>query len=250
MIRAVIIDDEKDSVEFIHSIINEYTSDIDVVGEAYSVKQGTALIRKEKPELLFLDVEMPAGTGVNLLENFTEKDCHVIFITAFNHYGIQAIKFSAIDYILKPIHIKEFLEAIEKVNEIIAPENNISNRLSALMENLHSASPVKIAVASSSGIEYVVTNNIIRIEADRCYSTLHLKEGNNIIVSRNLGEFQELLLDKNFSRPHHSHLINLAYVKKYIRADGGSILMTDGSYIPVSKSKKELFLAKMANYSR
>ncbi len=241
MIKAIIIDDERDSVEFINSIINEYCPTVEVIGKAYSVLEGTDLLHNVKPDLVFLDVEMPDGTGFNLLENFPEKNFNVIFITAFNHYALQAIKFSAIDYILKPINIKEFVDGVEKVLQIVKPENNINRSFSALMENLQASIPVKIAVSSSEGIEYVETSEIVRIKSDRSYSTIYLNEGREILVSKNLGEFQELLIGRNFFRSHNSHLINLNYVKKYIRSDGGYILMKDKTAIPVSKSKKELF---------
>jgi two-component system, LytTR family, response regulator len=246
MIKAIIIDDEQDSVEFINSIVDEYCPNVEIIGKAYSVADGTLLLKSEKPDLVFLDVEMPDGTGFNLLENFSEKDFNVIFITAFNHYALQAIKYSAIDYILKPINIKEFVEGVEKVNKFVKPENNISRSFSALMENLQASMPVKIAVSSSDGIEYIETNEIVRLRSDRSYSTIYLNEGREILVSKNLGEFQELLIGRNFFRAHNSHLINLMYVKKYIRSDGGYILMKDKTSIPVSKSKKELFHQMMS----
>ena len=245
MIKAIIVDDEQDSVDFINSIIAEYCPNIKVIGKAYSVVEATSLLKKSSPDLVFLDVEMPDGTGFNLLENFPTKNFNVIFITAFNHYAIQAIKFSAVDYILKPINIKDFIDGVEKVVSAIKPDNNIQNRFSILMENLQASMPGKIAVPFLDGIEYLETKEIVRIKADGSYSNIYLQDGREILVSKNLGEFQELLLERSFFRAHNSHLINLVYVKKYIRSDGSYILMNDNTTVPISKSKKELFLKKM-----
>src|SRR4030043_251410 len=172
-LKAIIVDDEQDAVNFINSIIGEYCSSLDVVGKANNVIQGVAAIKEHDPDLVFLDVEMPNGTGFDLLASFPEKDFDVIFITAFNHYAIKAIKFSAVDYILKPINITEF------------------------------------------------------IEADRSYSWFFVTGNRKILVSKHLKEFQDLLSDRYFFRSHNSHLINLKYVRKYIRKEGGYIEMQD-----------------------
>ena len=250
ILRTVIVDDEQDAVDFIESISKEYCPNIEIVGKAYSAIEGIEVINKEKPDLVFLDVEMPHGSGFDLLAGFPEKDFDVIFITAFNHYAIRAIKFSAVDYILKPININEFIEAVKRVEQAREEKAPRNINFSALFENLKTAMPSKLAIPTSSGMEYLITNDIIRIEADRSYSWFYMDGGGKFLVSRNLKEYQELLSDRNFFRTHNSHLINLEHVKKYIRHEGGYIEMTDGSTAPISRGKKDLFLEHMSKISK
>jgi two-component system LytT family response regulator len=247
---TIIIDDEPDAVDFISSIATEYCPDLDVVGKANNVREGVALINEIKPDLVFLDVEMPNGTGFELLTHFPEKTFDVIFITAFNHYAIQAIKFSAVDYLLKPININEFIEAVNKV--VTKRRSGVSSgneNFDILLENLRTSHPTRLVIPTSDGREYLNPKDIIRIEADRSYSWFFITGRHKILVSRHLKEFQDLLNDRNFFRPHNSHLINLDFVKKFIRHDGGYIEMTDGSQIPISRNRKDLFLAHMSRYA-
>jgi two-component system LytT family response regulator len=248
-IRAVIIDDEKDAVGFINSIIGEYCPGLEVAGMAYDTIDGIKIINDIKPDLVFLDVEMPHGSGFDLLTHFPDKNFDVVFITAFNHYAIKAIKFSAVDYILKPININEFIEAVNKV--IQKRSDNLSRgneNIKALLENLKSGLPSRLAIPTSDGMEYLNPKEIIRIEADRSYSWFFITGNRKILVSKHLKEFQDLLSDRYFFRPHNSHLINLKYVRKYVRKEGGFIEMHDGSQIPVSRNRRELFLIHMARF--
>jgi len=248
-LKTVIIDDEPDAVNFIHSIIKEYCPALEVIGIAHNAPEGAAIIRDKSPDLILLDVEMPHGSGFDLLAEFPEKSFDVIFITAFNHYAIKAIKFSAVDYILKPININEFIEAIEKVTEKRNSLTRPNNNFQTLLENLNSSTPAKLAIPTSDGMEYLNTKEIIRIEADRSYSWFHLTGKRKVLVSRNLKEYQDMLNDRNFFRSHNSHLINLEHVKKYIRSDGGAIEMTDGSQVPISRTRRDLFLKHMGRYA-
>lgn len=247
---TVIIDDEQDAVDFISSIVSEYCPGLEVKGKANNVKTGIEIIKDVKPDLVFLDVEMPNGTGFDLLTHFPEKTFEVIFITAFNHYAIRAIKFSAVDYILKPININEFIESVDKViakrkNNPLTGQENIE----ALLENIRTTHPTRLVIPTSDGREYLNPQDIIRIEADRSYSWFFLIGKRKILVSKHLKEFQDLLSDRNFFRPHNSHLINLDFVKKYVRIDGGYIEMADGSQVPVARNRKDLFMAHMERYT-
>jgi len=250
ILKTVIVDDEQDAVNFIESIANEYCPSIKIIGKAYSAIEGVEVITKLKPDLVFLDVEMPHGSGFDLLAGFPEKEFDVIFITAFNHYAIRAIKFSAVDYILKPININEFIEAVKRVEESRKEKTGSNHNFNTLFENLQTALPSKLAIPTSSGMEYLNTREIIRIEADRSYSWFFMGDEKKHLVSRNLKEYQELLSDRNFFRTHNSHLINLEHVKKYIRHEGGYIEMTDGSNVPISRGKKDLFLEHMGRISK
>jgi two-component system LytT family response regulator len=248
-LKTIIVDDEQDAVGFISSIIGEYCPDLEVAGKAHNVTEGVREIKENRPDLVFLDVEMPNGTGFDLLLQFPDKEFEVIFITAFNHYAIRAIKFSAVDYILKPININEFIEAVNRVlqkRKERSSQGNDSVRI--LLENLKSAHPSRLAIPTSDGMEYLNPKDIIRIESDRSYSWFYLPGNRKILVSRHLKEFQDILGDRNFFRSHNSHLINLRYVKKFIRREGGFIEMQDGSQIPVSRGRKEIFLARMAAF--
>jgi two-component system, LytTR family, response regulator len=248
-LRTIIVDDEPDAVNFISSIIGEYCFSLEIVGTANNVTEGVSKIKEKNPDLVFLDVEMPNGTGFDLLKHFPEKEFDVVFITAFNHYAIKAIKFSAVDYILKPININEFIEAVNKVILKRSEKSSQSNdNFKILLENLKSTLPTRLAIPTSDGMEYLNPKDIIRIEADRSYSWFFITGNRKILVSKHLKEFQQLLSDRSFFRAHNSHLINLKYVKKYIRKEGGYIEMLDGEQIPISRNRKELFLIHMSRF--
>jgi len=249
-IKTIIVDDESDAVNFISSIIKEYCPKLEIAGTAQSIKDGRKLIIDKSPDLVFLDVEMPHGSGFDLLSYFPEKSFDVIFITAFNHYAIRAIKFSAVDYILKPININEFIQAVDKVLDKRNSNKDNNENYRALLENVRSSLPSKLAIPTSDGMEYLNTKEIIRIEADRSYTWFYLKDKRKLLVSRNLKEYQELLSDRNFFRTHNSHLINLEHVKKYIRQEGGAIELIDGSQVPISRGKRDLFLLQMSKLSK
>jgi two-component system, LytTR family, response regulator len=193
---------------------------------------------------------MPHGSGFDLLSSFPEKTFDVIFITAFNHYAIQAIKFSAVDYILKPINISELIEAVNKVEIKRASAEYKNLNYHALLENIKTPKPTKLAIPTADGIEYLNTTEIIRLEADRSYTWFYLTGNRKYLVSRNLKEYQELLNDMNFFRPHNSHLINLEHVRKFIRHEGGYIEMIDNSNVPISRGKRDLFLVQMGRISK
>lgn len=248
-LKTLIVDDEQNAVDFINSVIGDHCPELEVIGKAYNVTEGVKKIQELKPDLVFLDVEMPNGTGFDLLSHFPEKEFDVVFITAFNHYAIKAIKFSAVDYILKPLNIGEFIEAVKKVLQKRSGSSFQGNEnFKILMENLKSPVPSRLAIPTAEGMEYLNPKEIMRIEADRSYSWFFLIGNRKILVSKNLKEFQDLLSDRYFFRSHNSHLINLKYVRKFVRKEGGYIEMQDGEQIPISRNRKDLFLVHMSRF--
>ena len=245
MLKAVIVDDELDAIESVKLILEENFSNIEIVGTAQSVVEASRVIAITKPNIVFLDIEMPDGTGFDVLEVIPERDFNVIFITAYNQYAIKAFKYSAIDYILKPIDIEEFINAVSKLeaNNIAIPK--VEEKINVLLENINGKKPEKIALSTSESIEFVKIMDIIQIEAEGSYSTLKFKDQTELVVSRNLGEFESLLEDHPFYRPHQSHLINLLHVKKITRL-GNEIVMDDGSVAFLSRRKKNQFMELMS----
>lgn len=249
-LKTIIVDDEKDALNFIESIIKDYCPQLEVVGTADSAKKGIKIINEKKPDLVFLDVEMPRGSGFDLLSSIPDKSFDVIFVTAFNHYAVKAIKFSAVDYILKPINISEFIQAINKVMKKRELSQNQAPGYMALLENINTRIPKKLAIPTSDGMEYLNTEEIIRIEAEGSYCRFYLTDGRKFLVSKNLKKYQELLTENNFFRAHNSHLVNLYLVKKFIRHDEGLAEMVDGAKIPIARGKRELFLSQMSKISK
>jgi two-component system, LytTR family, response regulator len=244
-IRVVIIDDDEKSIESLQLLINDYCPTFNVVGTAFNVEEGAHQINLHHPDIVFLDVEMPDGTGFDLLKILKNRDFDVVFITAHNKYAINAIKHSALDYLLKPFDLKEFLATVEKIN---ANGKNRSGNYDVLLENLNHQVPKKLVIASSKGYEYIPVETIIRLESERSYARIFLTNGRVIMVSKCLNEYQNMLNADIFFRIHNSHLINLNHVLMYIRTDGGYVQMSDKSQIPISRSKKEIFINTMQQF--
>lgn len=243
MYKAVIVDDELDAIESIKLILSENFDSIEVVGTAQSVEDARRTILTTDPDIVFLDIEMPGGSGFEVLEGIPQRNFSVIFVTAYNQYAIKAFKYSAVDYILKPIDIDEFVNAVSKVKH--QNNNKVNDKINLLLENIKSSKPDKIALSTSESIEFVRIAEIVQIQAEGSYSTLKLLDQTELVVSKNLGEFESLLEDHLFYRPHQSHLINLLHVRKVMRL-GNEIVMDDGSIAFLSRRKKNQFLELMA----
>lgn len=245
-INAVIVDDEAGNRENLENIIKNYCKNVEVVGEADSAISGIQTIKEKKPDLVFLDIEMPNGNGFDLLENYGEIDFEVIFVTAYDQYAIKAIKFSAADYLLKPINILELNASIDKIRKRLSAKQQ-NQKINQLLENIstNQISEKKIALPTSDKLIFVPISEIIRCEGQNNYTSFILKSEKNVLVSKTLKEFDELLSDFGFLRVHQSHLINLRYVKTYVRSDGGYIVMADDSKVSVSRQKKESVLARL-----
>jgi len=236
--KTLIIDDEIAAIENLEILLGKYCKEVEIVGTARSAKEGYELINKEAPELVLLDIEMPHGSGFDLLKKFSNPSFTVIFTTAYNQYAIQAIKFSALDYLLKPIDIEELISAISKVEKKNAIDNE---RVNLLLENFDTKSNKRLALPKDGGYSIVKVENIIRCEASDNYTTFHIEDKKPILVSKTLKEFEKLLPKDQFLRVHQSHLINLNKVEEYYKTDGAYVLMEDGSTVSISRRKKDEF---------
>ena len=245
-IRAVIIDDEEGARESLANILSKYCEDVEVEGKAGSAASGYALIKEKQPDLVFLDIEMPRGNAFDLLSKFEEIDFDLIFITAYDQYAIKAIKFSALDYLLKPIDIDELKEAVQKYREKSKFPSS-AERLKVLMQNLKSdAGNKKVAIPDSDGLVFIRLDEIIRCESDGNYTNIILEDNKKILACKTLGEYEELFSDENFFRVHRSHLVHLDKIDKYIKGEGGYVVMADGSQVEVSRRKKPEFLKQLS----
>lgn len=244
LLNVIIVDDEKDALESLDLMLNEYCSDIKVIGKINSVIEAIKEIQLKKPDLVFLDVEMPHGTGFDILDSIPDRTFEVIFVTAYNHYAIKALKASAIDYIMKPTDIDELISAVNKVREKLTKTRSTGNTSTTTTHSQILQLPKKVGIHTAEGLEFVNDSDIVRIEADGSYSLIFLENSKKILSSKNLKEFQNILNDTVFFRAHHSHLLNLHKVKKYIRNEN-IVEMHDGSRINISRRNKEAFILQM-----
>ena len=245
MIKAVIIDDETDSIDTLKWKLENYCSNVDVIASFDSPAAGVNFLKQNPPDLLFLDIEMPLLNGFDVLEELGRNiSFDIIFTTAYDNFGIQAVKFSALDYLLKPVQNKELKEAIEKhlkkTNQKI-PAEQIDSLLANVKENAKGTRG-RIALASKESIEFVDPNDIISCEANSNYTNVYLHQGKKRVISKTLKEFEEMLTPFGFFRAHNSHLVNLDHVKEFIRGDGGYLVMENKMTIPVSKYRREELL--------
>ncbi len=242
MIRSVIIDNEIKSRKTLSNFLTKYCKDVNIIGEADGVASGIELINSLTPDLVFLDIEMTDGTGFKLLESFEDIKFSVIFVTAYSEYAVKAFKISAVDYLLKPINPKELMEAIEKYKKEIGLKG-IHNKLEVLLGNQSTVK--KIAFPTSDGIELVKIDQIMHCEADDNYTSIFLNSDRRIIVSKTIKEYDIMLSEFDFYRIHQSHLVNLNYISKFIKNDGGYVILENGKKLPVSRRNKQEFLEKL-----
>ena len=241
-LQAIIVDDELSSVQNLHQKLTEFCPDVNVVATAQRPEDAILLIRQHKPDVIFLDIEMPRMSGFRMIEELGDCDFNIVFTTAYNHYAIDAIRISAFDYLTKPIVIKDLQHTIERLLKY--RKTYTRDKMDVLRTSLDTPKnqEEKIAIPTSDGLEFIPIKTIIHIESSSNYSTLSLTDGKNVLVTRLLGDFEELLQPYNFFRVHNSHLINMAHIKKYIRGEGGQVVMQNGNVIDVARRKKEEFL--------
>lgn len=240
MIQAIIIDDEKNSREALHILLEENCPDVEVIAEADGYHSAVKLINEMQPDLIFLDIQMPDGNGFRVLEDTQHINKEVIFTTAYDNYAIKAFKYSALDYLLKPIDTIELQNAVEKVKN--AQSSDVNSSIEFLLENLKKKEkPDKLVLSTAEGINVVSIQNIIHCQSDDYYTRFFFEDRKNLLVSKTLKEYEQILKDHNFIRPHKSHLINIRHIKSYIKSES-YIVLTDGSQIPVSRRKRDMVL--------
>ena len=244
-ILTVIVDDDFYARENLKKLIDSAGLEIEIAGEAENVLTGVKLINKVKPQLVLLDIEMPDGTGFDLLDCFPEYDFNVIFVTAYNDYAVQAFKFSALAFIEKPVELQEFKEAVSMIKE----QNLESSSYQNLLYNLKSEKPRKLEIRAEEGIYYIDIGNIIHVDSEGRYSILYTSEGKRLMVTKPLGTYEDILSDKGFFRIHNSHIINLIHVKQFLKRDKDAVVMSNGSSLSISRRKKDSFLKEMKKYT-
>lgn len=237
-IRSIIVDDEKRSISVLRTMLNRHCSNIEIVSEARSIQEGVNAINNSDIQLLFLDIELGLGTGFDLLGEIDSSQLSIIFITAYDSYAIKAIKWSAIDYILKPIDPTELISAVEKVTKKSINQTHSTN-------SEHSININSIALPSNDSLTFIDVKDVIRLEACNNYTKVYTQNLPSQLINRPLKEYGSVLEAKGFIRVHHKHLINLAHIKEYIKGRGGVIVMSDSSTVPLSIRKKEQFLKKV-----
>lgn len=244
MIEAILIDDDVNLREGMKSLLSRFAPGINVIGEADSVATGIAAINHLKPQVVFLDIQLNDGTGFDILEKIATKNkainFNIVFITAHEQYAIKAFRFSALDFLLKPVDPEELLHVIQKIESVIEKKNDYSH-INLLLENIRKNVDnfKRIALSTSNGIHLFDICDIIRCESEDNYTRFYIKNSKPVLISKTLKEYEELLTEHKFERIHQSHLINLNYLKSYIKKDGGYVVMADDSYLPISQRKKE-----------
>lgn len=241
-LKVILVDDELPSLQNLEQKIIEFCPDLTIIGNTQKPETAIEMIESLKPDVVFLDIEMPRMNGFKMLEEIKEKNFEVVFTTAYNHYAIDAVRISAFDYLVKPISVNELQSTVGRLFK--NTHNKTPEKLDVLRQSLSSyrSQHDKISIATSEGVEFIEIKQILRIESSSNYSKIFFMDGKNILVTKLLKDFEEILQPYRFYRIHNSHLINLNYIKKYIRGDGGQVVMENNEVVDVSRRKKEEFL--------
>ncbi|MGV3631792.1 MAG: LytR/AlgR family response regulator transcription factor [Bacteroidota bacterium] len=237
-IKAVIVDDEVLAITSLSILIEEHFKNVEIVGRASNVDQGVELVEKLRPDILFLDIEMPSGSGFEVVERTAYIKYKLIFTTAYNEYAVKAFKVNAIDYLLKPIDEIELIKAMQKA---IDQRAEINNRFD-FSKLLSGIDQMRISIPTKEGYDLIDCNELIRVESDSNYTWFHFNNKNKILVSKTLKEVEKQLEKFSFIRVHNSHLVNQKYIIRYIKSDGGYLILSDNAMIPVSKQKRQALL--------
>ncbi len=239
--KAILIDDDESNLSALSEKLNRHCPQVSIVARCDNPQDGINAIESLRPEIVFLDIEMPLMNGFVMLQQLHNKNFELIFVTAYDHYAIKAIRYSALDYLVKPVEIEELKAAVLKAE---ANRNKRSShlQLELLLEQLHKKHPQRITIPTTDGLQFINIDDIVYLEASNNYTNIYLSSRQKFLVSRTLKDFEDLLPEEIFLRIHHSTIINKYFVEKYIRGDGGQVIMRNGNVLDVSKRKKSEFL--------
>jgi two-component system LytT family response regulator len=240
MINAILIDDEKNALELLEWQLQTWSPQVKPLALCTSVDEGIAAISKYKPQLIFLDIEMPRKNGFEVLQAFDEPDFEVIFTTAYDQFALKAFKYAALDYLLKPVDADELQAAVQRFEKLYR-QRNFKQHLNILLQQYQQPQslPGRIPLAMQDGIFFVSPQQIVCCDAASNYCFVHFDDKTKLVLSKTLKDMEDLLLPYNFLRVHHSHLVNVAHVKRYVKSEGGYLEMSDGAHIPVSRQRRD-----------
>lgn len=239
MKKAIIIEDEEMGRDYLAGLVRDYCPQVEIVAFAENITEGKAAIIAHKPDLVFLDIQMPHGSGFDLLESLEEINFHLIFTTAYDNYAVKAFEFAAVDYLLKPISPDRLIKAIERTTQ----RNKMSTQsVRAFLDSYYQSPSARVSFPTEHGLDFIDVDTITRCEGESSYTRIFFIEGKPLLVSKNLKEVEQMLNGRGFFRIHHSHLINLSQVSRYIKNDGGYVIMKDGTEVQISRRKKTAFL--------
>jgi two-component system, LytTR family, response regulator len=250
--KAILVDDEPDGIRTLQKMLEAHCPDVNVVASCSNADAAMQQIDLLKPDVVFLDIQMPGKTGLEMLTEITSKDFEVIFVTAYNEYMLQALQYSAADYLLKPVDEDRLVEAIRRVEQRLDSAKK-EERTNALMYNLTQVghpSAMRLCLPTLKGFIVLKLEEILYCEAERSYTVFHLENGKTVTVSKPLLEYDQLLKDTSFLRVHKSFLVNMMHVREYQRGEGGVVIMSNGAEIEISRRKKDLFLMKVKEVFR
>lgn len=241
-VSAVIIDDEQNNIDNLWLLLQAHCPQVNIVATAKNATDGEAIILQHTPDLVFLDIQMPGKNGFELLQSVQGLSFEVIFVTAYDQFGIQAVKFSAIDYLLKPVPVEELKQAVQKAIQkgSLKKQNLQLENLIHLLQQQQNKEEHRVALTTLKETRFVQTKQIIRCASSNNYTSFFLADGDKLIVSKPIYEYEEILKGYSFIRCHQSHLVNKKFVKSWVKEDGGYLLLTDNTQIPVSRNKKEI----------
>ncbi len=246
-IKTVLVDDEKSSLKILEHLLEKNAPDVEIVGTASSVKEGINVIDKLKPDLVFLDISMPDGDGFEVIDKVSYKGFSVVFSTAYDEYAIRAFDVSALHYILKPVQAKDLVEAVNRYKS--TKSDDIQQKMEIFAKIVNKEQPTKLILPTSSGMNIIDIQDIVRCESSNNYTTFFMTNKTKIVVSKSIQVYEHLLSQTHFCRLHNKHIVNLKFIKKYVKGRGGYVILLDGTQVDVSEGRKKEFIKKLQTYT-